>query len=143
MSGIDPFRPVNSHRCHVQIKASASVGTLLFLILSACQHQQSLPARWTPESIFGLSIERIYPTRIENYNFFDQDADGKRYVAATLGSKDGWVTGPILEWRIDDGRLWIGNERISTEFILLSRTEDRLIVENRNGSVSEFRIVSR
>ena len=124
-------------------KAFALVGTLLFLTLSACQHQQASPASWTPENVVGLSIELIHPTRIENYNFLDQAATGKTYVAATLGSKDGPVTGPLLEWRIVDGRLWIGDERISTEFILLSRTQDRLIVENRDGSISEFRVVSQ
>lgn len=92
--------------------------------------------------MFGLRIELIHPTQIANYNFLDQAADGKNYVAATLGSKDGTVFGPILEWRIVDGRLWIGDERISTEFILLARTPDRLTVENLGGSVSEFRIIS-
>ena len=123
-------------------KAFAIAGTLLFLTLSACQHQQSSPVIWTPENVFGLSIELIHPTRIENFNFLDQAASGKTYVAATLGSKDGSVTGPILEWHIVDGRLWIGDERLSTEFVLLSRTQDRLIVENRKGSVLEFKINS-
>ena len=127
----------------MEIKASAVLGTLLFLTLSACQHQQSLPASWTPEDVFGLRIELIHPTRIENYSFLDQVAEGKTYVAAALGSRDGTVTGPILEWRIVDGHLWVGDERISTEFALLSRTQDRLIVENRKGSVLEFQIISQ
>jgi hypothetical protein len=127
----------------VQIKASALVGTLSFLALAACQHQQSSPASWTPEDVFGLRIELVHPTQIANFNFLDRAPDGTQYVTATLGTKDGYVTGPIFEWRIVDGRLWIGDERISTEYTLLSRTQDRLILENKGGWVSEFRVISR
>jgi|GEM_PF-3780361 len=76
------------------------------------------------------------PKRIESYSF---DRGGT--LAVTFGEKGGMASGPLMGWRLHQGRLFIcdaeGND-LGEELSLVRYADDEVIVRRSNGELARF-----
>ncbi len=93
---------------------------------------------WTIENLQGKQLELVDTTRIEVLTFLK---DGK--VAATFGKKDEWLTGPILDWRIESNILVISdhvNRKATEELALVSIDGSTLKIKRKSGEIVQYKI---
>ena len=92
---------------------------------------------WLELKMETLELERVDPTSYEVLRFAP---DG--IVAATVGTKGGPLTGPVLHWRLEGDRLVISASPKSSGHDVLRdprRVDDRLWVKRGpKGTVVEF-----
>lgn len=111
---------------------------LLLLLASGMSHSvtpvppQPLPANiqgWSPNWLVGTTLDLVSETRVFTMRFGEGG-----WVAVTTGKKGGPLTGPLLPWRIENGKLLIGysaQPKDGLEFVsitgnkLITRSEGR------------------
>jgi hypothetical protein len=97
---------------------------------------------WSQDEIIGLTIELIDSKKIEIYSF------GKDGVAMTFGRKNGFVTGPLAEWKIIDNRLVIGfwgngvtEPPAGAGFMLISKSDSIFVLKDSSGAIKRFKVL--
>lgn len=102
---------------------------------SALAHGDTIP--WRYDQVAGLSMTLDDPKRIEYYGFGQKGA-----LAMTVGERGGMVTGPLLGWRLDRGRLFIcdaGGKDLGTELFLVRYSDDEVIIRRASGELARFK----
>lgn len=120
--------------------------SLLLLLTSAMSHSvapvppQPLPANiqgWSPNWLVGTTLDLVSETRVLTLRFGESG-----FVAITAGQKAGPLTGPLLPWRIENGKLLIGysaQPKDGIEFVSISGNK----LVTRSEGRSEIYEVSR
>lgn len=116
------------------------VGILSF---SCATTSRNMEANWNQDELVGLTIDLIDPKKIETYSF------GKDSVAMTFGRKNGFVAGPLAEWKIIDNRLVIGfwgngatEPLVGAGFMLISKSDSIFVLKDSSGAIKRFKVLS-
>jgi hypothetical protein len=114
---------------------SALIGILL---LPGCARSRlreipskDVPLKWNKKDVIGLNLSLDDPEQIENLRFYK---DGS--LPADFGRKNSFVCGPLLDWKVNSGKLYIRGG----EVILLSRNATTIIVKTSDGRIQRFKI---
>jgi len=86
---------------------------------------------WSPDWLIGTSLDMISET-----NDFQMRFGESGWVAVTAGQKGGPWTAPVLPWRIENGKLFIGySTQPSDGLEFVSITGNRLRVRSEGKEV--------
>jgi hypothetical protein len=92
--------------------------------------------RWSKSEVPGLTIALDDRVKEEWYSF-----SGGGFVSVTYGEKKGWLTAPLLRWKIQGERLIIYkvDKTPFQELTLISQDEKTLTVKDKAGKVVIFK----
>jgi|CXWL01.1.fsa_nt_gi hypothetical protein len=106
------------------------------LALAACTNPNTEFTAWQKEDVAGYSLTRVHESAVEYYQFHEAG-----HAAATFGSKDGAVTGPIVYWKIEDGRLVIFDEKHTYQRLtLIQKKNDEIVTRASDGTVATWKL---
>jgi len=97
----------------------ALLSLLAALVVTSCASHSDAHG-WKKEDVIGFTLSIVDDAAIESYRF---QAEG--HAIAHFGVKGGPVAGPVVDWKIDDGRLIIFDE---------DRTRRRLTLVEMKGT---------
>jgi hypothetical protein len=88
---------------------------------------EPLPANirgWSADWLIGTTLTLVSDTQILSMHFADRS-----YTAVTLGEKGGPIAGPLLSWRIESEKLFVGDAVKPIERLeFLSISANKLLV---------------
>jgi hypothetical protein len=141
--GVAQFKPLGVNQPHL-LSRSMSISKLLLsaligiLLLPACARSglreipsKDVPLKWNKKDVIGLNLSLDDPEEIENLRFYK---DGS--LPADFGRKNSYVCGPLLDWKVNSGKLYIQGG----EVILLSRSPKTMILKFEDGKIQRFKI---
>jgi hypothetical protein len=100
----------------------------VLLLLAACASSTE-KLSWRREAIVGHTLNIVDETRIESYRFHVEG-----HAIAHIGVKGGPVAGPVVDWKIETGRLIISDGgRIRRELTLVAKERNELVTQTRWG----------
>ncbi|MFM8885756.1 MAG: hypothetical protein ACKOKC_05015 [Chthoniobacterales bacterium] len=118
----------------VAVLALASCRSLPPRAPSVLAHGDTIP--WQRNQVLGLSMALDDPKRIESYSFGRGGT-----LAVTFGEKNGMACGPLIGWRLHQGRLFfcdVEGKNLEEELFLVRYADDEVIVRRSNGELARF-----
>ena len=111
-------------------------------LLLGCCGEKSGPSnperteRWQSEELTGHRYELTDGDIVQIFTFFKEGA-----VAATLGTKSGPQTGPLLTWKIDPGGVLVIQDSLGSTFfrIVKIRAMDGQVITEVAGETKTYR----
>lgn len=108
------------------------------LLTSGCaSHTTRGEAQFMAEDFYGLRLSLVHETAIEIYRL------GSNGIAfAQLGTKNGPITGPAVQWKFDQGYLVFGDGRgvEKRHYYVIAKSETRLKVRRPDDKEVVFAI---
>jgi hypothetical protein len=96
---------------------------------------QSVSDGWSEEWLLGSILRLVDETRVEELRFASEGV-----VAITSGKHGGPLTGPLMKWRIHNGKLEIGYPDSYDALELLSIAGANVVVKRKSGDKAVFEV---
>jgi len=107
--------------------------------LIGCAAFNEKPTTWQNLHLPGSVLILESESEVEELRFLGESVGG--WVVATLGSKNGALTGPVLPWRIEGKDLVVGYGTELQRLELVRVELDRLVARRTSGQIVQFRLV--
>jgi hypothetical protein len=108
------------------------------LILLLLFTVQCLAIEFNQSALVGVTLELVDDQRIGVYKFLDNGD-----VVATIGTKKGSICAPIMQWKVERGRLCIFDESELDVYTLKEETGEFIIVSDGKGTKLRFNRIKK
>ena len=107
--------------------------------LVGCAAVAVAPRTWPDLNLPGTVLTLESQSEVEELRFLGEANGG--WVVATIGSKNGPLTGPVFPWRIDGEILVIGHDKEFERLEFIGLEQGRVVARRSTGQVVKFRRV--
>jgi hypothetical protein len=96
---------------------------------------QMNPGAWSERWLLGSVLRLVDETQVEELRFGPEGV-----VTISSGKRGGPLTGPLMNWRVHQGKLEIGHPDSYDTLELVSFTGSQVVVKRRSGAKVVFEI---